>query len=293
MSAQITFNFTYTGTAGVGFDDATSGAARKTALNEAATTLAGFFTTAGARELTFTVNSYITADNTLASAGANAPTVAFSNGFNRTVVQEKVITGNDLNGGTADGAISWNWNHLWNTTNTIPGDQYDFKSTVMHEILHTFGFTSGTSMAGSNTQQTWEIFDSFLTTSNGTTKLINPTTFAFDTAQNSALTGNGMFFNGANAKAANGGSLVSIFSPTPWSEGSSGSHTADSVYPNTMMIAATTFGQGARTLTAIESGILQDLGYSMAAIPEPSTYAAIFGAVALGVTVIRRRRQKA
>jgi hypothetical protein len=40
-------------------------------------------------------------------------------------------------------------------------------------------------------------------------------------------------------------------------------------------------------------GILTDLGYTMSAIPEPSTYAAILGAAALGVTIIRRRRRTA
>lgn len=100
-----------------------------------------------------------------------------------------------------------------------------------------------------------------------------------------------MFFSGANAMAANGGNRVAIFSPTTWSEGSSGAHTDDGTYANTLMISATPAGQGIRVLTAIEVGILQDIGYTLTAIPEPSTYAAILGAAALGVTIIRRRRR--
>jgi hypothetical protein len=290
LNAQITFDFTYTGTAGVGFNDPTLGAARKAALNDAATTLAGFFTTAAPRTLTFAVESSSTNSSTLASASSD---LATSNaGFNRTVVQEKVLTGSDTNGGTVDGNITWNWFHTWDITNTVAGGAYDFKSTVMHEILHAFGFTSSTSAAGSNTGTAWNTFDNFLTNSTGT-RLIS-VGGVFDTGQNSALTGGpGVFFSGSNAMAANSGNRVAIYSPTTWSNGSSGAHTDDGTYPNTMMIAATNTGQGARTLTAIEQGILKDLGYTVSAIPEPSTYAAILGAAALGATVVRRRRKAA
>lgn len=290
LNGQITFSFNYTGTGG--FLDATNGAARRAALEDAGTTLAAYFTTAAPRTITFDVNSYTTNDSTLASAGSSL--ISSSAGFHNTIVQEKIINGVDSNGATADGTISWNWHHLWNTTSSVPSGQYDFKSTAMHEILHAFGFSGSTASAGNNTGTAWNVFDKFLTTSTGAA-FVNPTTFAFDTSLNSALTGNGMYFSGSNAMAANSGTRVSIYSPTPWSDGSSGSHTADGTYPGTMMIAATNSGPSARTLTAIEIGMLKDLGYTMAAsaIPEPSTYAVIFGSLALGAVVIRRRRQSA
>jgi len=291
LNAQITFSFSYNGTAGVGFNDTgQAGTDRKAALNDAGTTLASFFTTAAPRTVTFAVESSSTNNTTLASASSDLATNTA--GFNRTVVQEKILTGIDTNGGTVDGNITWNWFHNWDITNSVAGGAYDFKSTVMHEILHAFGFTSSTGAAGTNTGTAWNTFDNFLTTSNGT-RLIS-VGGVFDTGQNSALTGGpGVFFSGSNAMAANSGNRVAIFSPSPWSDGSSGAHTDDGTYANTMMISATNTGPGARTLTAIERGILTDIGYSMTAIPEPSTYAAILGVVALGVTVIRRRRQKA
>jgi hypothetical protein len=296
LNAQITFSFEYTMKAGSavnsGFLDPTLGAARQAALNSAATTLAGFFTTTAPVNLTFVVESETANTTTLASAGSG---ISGSAGFNQTVVQQKVISGTDRNGATADGNIFWNWHHPWDITDSVAGGAYDFKSTAMHEILHAFGFTSSTGAAGSNTGTAWNTFDQFLTTTGGS-KLIDGTTFAFKTEFDSSLTGNGMRFNGANAMAANGGNLVQIYSPgTTWSDGSSGAHTADSIYANTMMISATSTGPGARTLTAIEQGILKDIGYTMSAsaIPEPSTYAAILGAAALGVTVIRRRRRTA
>jgi hypothetical protein len=286
LHAQITFNFTYTGTGG--FTDPTLGAARQAALNDAGTKLASFFLTSAPRAITLEVDSYSNADSTLASA--SSALVSSSAGFHRTVVQEKVLTGADTNGGAVDGNISWNWYHAWDITDTIAANAYDFKSTVMHEILQTFGFTSSTGAAGTNTGTAWNTFDNFLTASNGT-RLIS-VGGVFDTGLNSALTGDpGMFFSGANAMAANRGNRVAIFSPTTWSQGSSGAHTDDDTYANTLMISATPAGQGTRVLTAIEVGILQDIGYTMTAIPEPSTYAAILGAAALAVTIIRRRRR--
>lgn len=294
LNAQITFSFSYTtksgGASNIGFLDPTFGTARQAALNDAATTLASFFTTSAPVNLTFVVESEQAATSTLASASSNFATS--NNGFNQTVVQNKILTGADANGSTADGSIFWNWQHTWDITNSVAGGAYDFKSTVMHELLHAFGFTSSTGAPNSNTGTVWNTFDNFLTNSTGT-RLIS-VGGVFDTGQNSALTGGpGVFFSGSNAMGANGGNRVAIFSPTTWSDGSSGAHTDDGTYPNTMMISATNTGPGARTLTAIERGILTDIGYTMAAIPEPSTYAAILGAAVLGVTVIRRRRQKA
>ncbi len=58
-----------------------------------------------------------------------------------------------------------------------------------------------------------------------------------------------------------------------------------------LMNAASDTGQGIRTLSSIELGIMQDIGYTLAAVPEPSTYALIFGTGALLVVMVRRRRR--
>lgn len=292
--AQLVFAFNFTDAAGTGFNDTTNGAARRTALQSAANTLANYFTGYNTT-VTFTVTSETNAaSTTLASAGS--PLITTANGFQRTEVQNQIITGT----GTASGTINWNFGQLWSLGDTVAAGTYDFKSTAMHEILHAMGFSSEITSAGKgNTGQTsgnpdtWAVFDRYVTNASGT-NLVNTTTFSFVTGQTAALTGApGMYFSGPNAMAANNGNRVALFSPGTWSNGSSGSHTDDGTYPGTMMISATLTGLGARTLTAIEIGIMKDLGYNVSAIPEPSTYAVIVGVSALGVTIVRRRRVKA
>jgi len=302
LHAQISFNFTYTGTAEVGFNNTgASGTAAKAALESAASTLAGYFTSSGPVTLTYTVNSYSTNDATLASAGSDS--LSGSPGFHRTVVQNKIITGADSNGGTADGAIDWNWHHTWDTTDSVTSG-FDLKSTAMHELLHSFGFLSNTEQDPSaNTN--WAIFDQYLTTNAGIgSLLINSSTYEWQ-GGGSVTTGGGtppafatggIYFSGANALAANGGSPIPIYSPTAYEVGSSGSHTADNYFDATtaallLMNSASDTGQGIRTLSAIELGILKDIGYSLSSVPEPSTYALIFGMGSLLVVVVRRRRR--
>jgi len=80
--------------------------------------------------------------------------------------------------------------------------------------------------------------------------------------------GDGLYFNGYNARRVNGGAPVPIFSPNPWLDGSSGSH-LDTTVPalSTMLMAhAATTGLRPRTLSPIEKAMFRDIGFSLTGI---------------------------
>ena len=279
--ANLSFVFDYTSA-----PDFT--APRKAAFESAALSLGSFFTNTAT--LNFKVNSESVNNTTLASASSDSSSPAGA-GFFRTVAQNKAISGVDSNGAAPDGDVNWNFFHNWDLDDSIAGNAFDFKSTVIHELCHALGFISYIGAAGSNTGNTnWTTFDQFLTNTSGA-DMINHSTFVFDTSKNSVITGgiNGVRFSGSQAMAANSGTRISIFSPNPYQDGSSGSHLDDAFYTsaNLLMESATDTGPGARTFSAIEAGIFRDLGYTL--IPEPGSVLLLV--MAGGALLCRRHRR--
>lgn len=291
-SAAVSFNFDYSASA-----EFMGNATARASLEDAANTVGGFFAH------TATIDIRVTSSNantsTLASAGS-----AFSNsgsaGFgNRGIVGTKILGGVDANGAQADGTVDVNFFHNWNFGDTIGASELDFKSTIIHELIHAVGFSSSIFQNGSdpfgNAAGTpngfWAPFDRFIGDATGA--IIDPSTFTLDSARwNAASVGgtgaSGLRFLGVNAVAANGGNPVFIYSPTTWSDGSSGSHLDDDFYMGTHITeAAAGSGPGIRTLSAIERGILQDIGFTLT--PEPSS-TALLGFGSLALILVRRRK---
>lgn len=279
-NAAITFTFDYSGAPDF---NATSMAALDSAANMAVSRFAH----------TATINMKVTSSNanttTLASAGSSfmGP---FNVGFgNRGVVGQKILSGVDLNGIDLDGAVNVNFFHNWDFDDDIAADAFDFKSTLIHELYHAIGFSSDIQQNGSdafgNTPGTpgqWVPFDQFVADSSGS--LIN-SNFELDSARWNAASvggtgavpgnGDGLYFNGLNAMAANDGNPVPLYSPNPWEDGSSGSHTDTNWYdgtgnPTLIMNSSTGLGPGNRMLSAVEAGVFRDLGFTITAVPEPS-----------------------
>ncbi|MFA5191178.1 MAG: hypothetical protein WC740_10645 [Verrucomicrobiia bacterium] len=290
--AAITFNFNYTDAAGTGWYDTTYGQTRRDALVYSANQLGQYFNATAT--IGYTVSSVTNPDaDTLASASSNAygPLVP---GFEPTIVQYKIQSGYSGSVSYTDGSIDWNFGKSWSysyTPSGVSAGENDFVSTAMHELLHSFGFIStiesnGTGALGKpiGDPDLWYTFDRYLTTSSGSS-MIDPITYAFDPAQLGTLTGGvgAMRFNGTYATPTFTDG-VPIYTPTTWSEGSSGSHTDDltfngSAYPELMMNAASGTGPGVRSLSSYEQGILKDIGYSMVPalgggndmVPEPGS----------------------
>jgi len=223
---------------------------------------------------------------TLASAGSDL--IGSDPGFLQTVVQNKILTGQDANGLDADGTISWNFGRVWDYGSNVAGNRYDFQSTAMHELLHTLGFLSYTERPGANTGLSWTVYDSYLVTSGGTAVIGGD--YRWNTAYNANLLGGGggLYFGGPNAVGVYGGP-VPLFTPSSWDSGSSISHLNDRTFTGSnqkLMNAVVDLGLGVRVISPVEVAILEDLGYTLA----PGT-----GSVAwalIGVVLIRRRRRR-
>ncbi|HPZ96339.1 MAG TPA: Ig-like domain-containing protein [Mycobacterium sp.] len=222
--------------------------------------------------------------STLASAGSDM--VEPGAGFFATVVQQKIQSGVDANGSQADGDIAFNFGNPWALGTSVGTNQYDFTSTAMHELLHTFGFLSYTEEPGLNSARSWTTFDRFLVTADGTNVITN--NYRWITAYDDNLIGGGggLYFGGPNAVAAYGG-LIPLYTPDPWEWGSSVSHLDDYTFTGAdtmLMNAVTETGLGVRVLSPIELAILKDLGYT---VYESGPLQAL---VLIGFGFLRRRR---
>jgi hypothetical protein len=279
----IKFAFNYTTGADYWSTDA------RNALQLAANSVATYFLVPSP----VTIDYDVTGENDSATsllAAAGSDLVTNTAGFWRTVVQNKLLSGVDSNGAAADGEIDWNWGTSWALGDTVGSDSFDFTSTAMHELLHSFGFLSYVAQPGSNTNTAWPLFASFITAADGT-KAIGAG-HAWNSALDSNLTGanGGLYFGGANAVAAYGGQLVPLYTPNPWESGSSMSHLDDTTFTGSnqqLMNAKTDTGLGVRVLSPVELAMLEDIGYTVVVPKAPSAAMAM-----IGLVFIRRMRKK-
>lgn len=290
VHAVITFNFQYTDAMGVGFNAAAPlGDARRLSLEQTGVLFSNLYPTLTAN-IVLAVNGSETEDSTLAAAGSNftSPLAGFcppqTPGFvGRGDVGIKLLGGTDPSPEMADGTVTVNFeDFMWDLDDSIDPTMFDFKSTMLHELLHAAGFSHSISNTGTDpcgqattTPGIWAPFDQHL--GNATQTFINNTTFIIDPAAYiSALTGgtgnSGLLWRGANGIAGNAGQAIPIFSPNPIQSGSTGSHLDDDFFTDQalLMEAATGQGQGTRTLSPLELGMLVDIGFpSSAAGPGP------------------------
>ena len=275
----LTFSFVY------GSGSQYWSAAARGALQDSAMMLAMYLAVDSPTTIVYQVTGENSpSSSTLASAGSDL--VSPGAGFFPTVVQQKIQTGVDANGSTADGDITFNFGNPWAFGATVGRTQYDFTSTAMHELLHTFGFLSYTEDPGGNNGRSWTAFDQFLVTADGSRVINN--NYRWNSAYTTNLTGGGggLYFGGPNAVAAYGGP-VPLYTPRPWEWGSSVSHLDDDTFTGAdtmLMNAVADTGLGIRTLSPIELAILKDLGYTV--FDAGSLQAMIL----IGFGFLRRRR---
>jgi Bacterial Ig domain len=259
----ITFDLSFGTGANLWTDEA------KNALYDAARRVAAYLIVKQPIQLTYAVNSVDQPGAFLANAGSVFDSL--TPGFHQTIVQRKLLTGEDVNQAAADGVINWNWYYKWGV-GTVASDQYDMTAVAMHELLHSLGWLSNVRAPDSfPSLNVWSVYDQFVTTWDGQSP-IDPTTFLWNDYYNSYITGyqGGLYFNGSEAVEAYGGRPVPLFSSYPYKPGSSTSHLADYVFsgPNQLLMNSSTgTGPGKQTIGEIEQSVLADIGYTVVANP--------------------------
>lgn len=272
--SDLIFEFDYSGAPE--FTDPDLGEARRHSLEDAAISLSRYFDHDA--EIQITVSSEFDPDSgTLASAAGAVRSVDFDFvGYAGNVVEHKILTGIDANGPAADGEVSVNFGEPWDLDDDVAADHFDFKATIIHELVHALGFVSGVFADGTDLYETppgipgvWFPFDRHLSDASGD-RIIDEN-YALDPNLWEALsTGgtspeNGLFFAGPHTVAANDGEPVGLYSPAIWEDGSSGSHLDDDNpdLAGLAMLAASDTGPYTRDLSPLEIAMLRDIGYSI------------------------------
>ena len=209
-------------------------------------------------------------------------------------------TKHDINAMFNSNFGSW----YYGTDGNTPLDRWDFVSVVLHELGHGLGFvgsmavddgiynpgqgnyqecngTAGVGCWGSGTAYPFA-YDHF--TENGSAQsLINTGLFPNpSTALANQLQSGGVFWDGTNANAANGGSRPELYAPNPWEKGSSYSHLDEDVFPkqneNALMTPVVDNGESHHSPGPVMLGIFQDMGWTTAQVsPDLSIVKQIVG----------------
>ena len=149
------------------------------------------------------------------------------------------------------------------TDGKTPFGSYDFTSVVLHEIGHGLGFTGTMQVIGGlgayGLNGFPSVYDDFTQAADGT-PLLN---LANNSTKLGAALTSAAFFSGPNANATNGGQRVPLYTPSPWRQGSSYSHLAESFNktPNALMTFSLNNSEVVHDPGPVTLGILVDIGW--------------------------------
>jgi hypothetical protein len=164
--------------------------------------------------------------------------------------------------------VSWYYG-----TGQAPSGQYNLASVVLHELGHGLGFADSFIVDGGvgaygDDDGNPLIFDRFVVNAQGA-NFANPST-----ALAAQLQSNGLFFNGAQTRAANGGTPPRLYAPNPYEQGSSVAHFDEDTYgpgnPNSLMTPFLDDGESIYNPGPFTLGLFADLGWSVVTAPAPS-----------------------
>lgn len=179
------------------------------------------------------------------------------------------LAGSNLEPNYADIHVRLNPNVNWyyEPDGNLSIGQYDFITTVLHEIAHGLGIASaamsdgtavGTSILAENKPFAYDLFvenqfgQSILNFQDGTIELLN------------ALTSGNIYFNGLQATQANNMIPVKLYSPKPWNQ--SGISHIDSIFEGTANALLTydiDQGEVIHEIGTIGLNMLKDVGWEI------------------------------
>jgi hypothetical protein len=234
------------------------------ALQRAANRLVSYFRVLHPVNITYDVSTFSNDSELLAAAASNY--TSYDPGVWLTRVQHKLLTGEEAPGKGDDGLLYINFGKKWSFGDSVAGDENDFTMTIMHELLHSFGWVfGGDNPPYLNNRRYWSVYANLVVDEEGRTVWNDDLSWNTEFNPNLLRQNGGIFFGGANAVKANGGKPVPLFSLSTGWFGSTGSH-LDDLTPSTankLMDAIAPAGRSIRVLSPIEFGILMDMGYTV------------------------------
>lgn len=283
-----------------GFNDPTLGASRRNAFAHALGIWESYLVASYAGQ-TVTVQAAFdplggtSEAATLGRASANGGAVVSRPTFAGTPLASQ-LRGFDTNGSTHDIKITFNSDidnqtvlgpqDFYYGTDANPGFDTDFVTVALHEIAHGLDFSSDIKSDGTLRNATLsKVFDQFLTDSaTGGTPLSGMT----DAQRLTAITGDSLYWFGPSATAANGGNRVRMYAPSPYEKGSSVSHVDEGSHGELTLSPKYNNDIINHQISALELGMLEDMGWNITSVPEPSTALSLaLGAVGFGFRRVR------
>ena len=165
---------------------------------------------------------------------------------------------------SSDIRLEFNTKYSWYYgTDKNPGSYVDFVTVLLHEVCHGLGF-----------------YDSIISSSggygygSGSYPLIYDTLLYYNgsrftnlsaSSRKKAIVSNALYFDGSNAKSANGGSRIKLFAPSTYMGGSSVSHWDTSVpFKNSTFMRYAYGGYPFHQISSIKKNAMKDLGWVLA-----------------------------
>lgn len=189
------------------------------------------------------------------------------------VVLVEKMTGEDMS--STDqydivGAFSKDFNWYYGTDGNTPSNQYDFVSTVLHELTHGLGFTgyfySTLGKGGYGSDGSAAVFDQFVENQNGQ-RLVDTALFKNPSfALNQNLTSNWLQFHTMLADS----SMPRLYAPSVWNDGSSIYHLDESTYSkdsiNSLMTPFVGMGEAIHNPGPATLAIMYEMGWKTTSI---------------------------